>query len=137
MVIQNNKWVYNDYHIGQIVEEKLYENGNPIYNIILINGNTSRKNAVYLHTSYTQDGHKISQSHINYKKDLTPLNPKMGEQRVMITYGTYGGIIEEVFMARVWTGFFSRKWIISKVNHFTEDGLLLNVESYIDPADFT
>lgn len=135
MVNQNNKWAYNDEYIGQIVEQKLYENGNPIYKIILINGDTFRKNAVYLHTSYTPAGHKISQSHINYKGDLAPLNPKSGEQRVMVTYGDYGGIIEEVFMARVWTGIFSRKWIISKVNHFTEDGLFLSAESYIDDAD--
>ena len=134
-MLGRSKWPYDENLMGKIVERKFYKNDNLVYKIILVRGDKSRKKAVYLHTSYTEQGNKISEAHINYKGDLAPLNIKGPEQRVMVTYGEYGGIIEEVFMARVWTGLFSRKWIISKVNHFTEDGLFLSAESYIDDAD--
>lgn len=135
MALRKNKWAYNS--LPTIVEQEFYKNGNIAYNVMLVKGDTSRKKAVYLHTTYTESGSKLHVAHVDNNGDLTVLDKKGGEQRVMVTYGDYGGVIEETFMARVWLGLFKRKWIISKVNYYTEDGLFLKADSFIDPADFT
>lgn len=134
MMFYNKKWKY-DGDSGLLVESDNYKNGNIAYNIILVQPSNKPKNARYVKRVYEEhSGSMIYYAIINIDGDLMPLKSSKGEHLVMQTFDEYGTVIEEVFMGNVWTGLFFKRMIITKVNHYTSDGLFLKAESYIDPS---
>ena len=109
-----------------------------IYTIDLVKGNKDPDKAVYKKTIYNPNGIEIWWSYIDRNEDLTPLERvKDKDVLVAMEYSDYGDVMEEVFMRRVSIGLFKTKWIISKINYYTEDGQYLQSDNFVDCAEFT